>query len=255
MKEQIAIQKILNEKLSEIQVNNPRYSLRAYAQKMEMDPGTLSNIMNGKRNVSIKLAEKISKKLLLDPQERAELLNLFPMKRKKVEVGQFEPRYLELSASQFKIAAEWEHFAIMSLLNCKGFKKSPSWIAKRLGISMIKAEQALKRLLDMGLFTQDKNGNLSRSKKSYRTTDDIANISMKKHHEQSLDLAKESLHRDDVLKRDFTTVTMAIDKTKLASAKELIRKFQDELSDHLECDDQTEVYRLGIQLFPMSKDV
>ena len=133
MNEQVAIQKILLQKLTEIQSNNPRYSLRAYAQKMEMDPGTLSNIMNGKRNVSIKLAGKIAKNLLLDPQQRFEILNLFPAKRKKVSHhDSLEPRYLELNVSQFKIASEWEHFAIMSLINCKGFKPSAEWIARRL---------------------------------------------------------------------------------------------------------------------------
>lgn len=223
---------------------------------MEMDPGTLSNIMNGKRNVSIKLAEKIAKNLLLDPQQRFELLNLFPSKRKNVSDRDLaEPRYLELNVAQFKIASEWEHFAIMSLINCKGFKKSPEWIARRLGISIVRTEQALKRLIVLGLFTQDEKGNLSRSKKSYRTTDDIASVSMKKHHEQSLELAKESLHKDDISKRDFTTITMAIDVKKMANAKELIRKFQDDLSELIETDDQTEVYRLGVQLFPLSKDI
>jgi len=124
-----------------------------------------------------------------------------------------------------------------------------------LGISIVRTEQALKRLIVLGLFTRDEKGNLSRSKKSYRTTDDVVSVSMKKHHEQSLELAKESLHRDDISKRDFTTVTMAIDVKKIASAKELIRKFQDDLSDLIETDDQTEVYRLGVQLFPLSKEM
>jgi uncharacterized protein (TIGR02147 family) len=81
----------------------------------------------------------------------------------------------------------------------------------------------------------------------------MADVTLKKHHEQSLDLAKESLFRDDVKKRDFTTVTMAIDPKKLSMAKERIRKFEDELSDLLESGHRTEVYRLSMQLFPLSK--
>jgi UV DNA damage repair endonuclease len=46
---------------------------------------------------------------------------------------------------------------------------------------------------------------------------------------------------------------MAIDPKKLSVAKELIRKFQDDLSDLLESGNQTEVYRLSTHLFPLSK--
>ncbi len=256
MKEQMAVQNLLRSKLSEIQKQNPQYSLRAYAKKVGVHVGALSYILNGKRNVSRDLAERITRRLLLDPQERSEVLNLFPEKKKiaatQSEMQAYEPRYLELSASQFKIASEWEHFAVMSLARTKDFQSSKEWIAKRLGITESRAAQIIERLLDLGLFQIDSEGNLTRSEKSYRTTDDVADISMKKHHEQNLNLAKESLFRDHVLDRDFTTVTMAIDKKKLSTAKELIRKFQDELSDLLETGNQTEVYRLSVQLFPLT---
>ena len=262
MKEQIALQNILRAKLAEIQKQNPRYSLRSYARKIGVHVGALSYILNGKRNVSRDLAERITRRLLLDPQERSEVLGLFPPKRAYRKPSgaagasaenTFQPRYLELSAAQFKVAAEWEHFAVMSLINCKDFQSNPSWIALRLGISEPRARQVIERLIQLRLFELDQEGNLSRSPQSYRTTDDVADISMKKHHEQTLDLAKESLHRDPVLERDFTTVTMAIDKRKLSTAKELIRKFEDELSDLLESGHRTDVYRLSVQLFPLAK--
>ena len=256
MKEQIAVQNLLRGKLSDIQRTNPHYSLRAFSKKVGVHVGALSSILNGKRNVSRELAERISKRLLLDPQERSEVLSLFPEKRSYKKPGMSidtSPRYLELSASQFKISAEWEHFAVMSLLNCEDFKDSSEWIAQRLGITESRAKQIVDRLLQLELFTRDKSGRLTRSKKSFRTTDDIADVSLKRHHEQSLDLAKESLHRDSVKVRDFTTLTLAIDPSKLSTAKELIRKHQDELSDLLESGTRTEVYRLSVQLFPLSK--
>jgi uncharacterized protein (TIGR02147 family) len=257
MKEQIAIQKLLQARLAEIQRQNPQFSLRAFAQKVGVHVGALSYILNGKRNVSRTLAERIAKRLMLDPQERSEILRLFPEKRRYKKDGavleNFEPRYLELSATQFKIAAEWEHFAVMSLLNCEDFKNDRAWIAKRLGLTETRAQQVLDRLIIAGLFHVDADGKITRSKKSYRTSDDIADVSMKKHHEQNLDLAKESLHRDSVQFRDFTTTTMAIDTKKISTAKELIRKFQDDLSDLLETGKQTEVYRLSVQLFPFTK--
>lgn len=250
------VQNLLRSKLTEIQATNSQYSLRAYSKKVGVHVGALSSIMNGKRNVSRELAERIVEKLLLDPQERSEILMHFPEKRRyqKSDLPQvFEPKYLEFNASQFKVVAEWEHFAVMSLLNCNDFVSEISWIASRLGISENRAHQVITRLVQVGLFTLDNNGRLERSKQSYRTSDDVANLSLRKCHDESLNLAKESLHRDPVEVRDFTSITMAIDPKKLSIAKERIRKFQDELSELLESGHQTEVYRLSMQVFPLSK--
>jgi hypothetical protein len=69
VKEQVAIQNILREKLAEIQRQNARYSLRAYAKKVGVHVGALTYIMNGKRNVSRDLTERINRRLLLGPQQ------------------------------------------------------------------------------------------------------------------------------------------------------------------------------------------
>jgi uncharacterized protein (TIGR02147 family) len=257
MNPQIAIQNALNEQLVELQRKNPRYSLRSYAAKVGVHAGALSAIINGKRNVSRKLAERIVRRMLLDPQRRSEILRLFPEKQPYRKAGlagaQPEERFLELNAAQFKIAAEWEHFAVMSLVKCDDAEASPAWIARRLGISEQRARQVVDRLIELGILALDGEGRLARSGKAYRTTDDVADIAMKKHHEQTLDLARESVHRDPVQKRDMTTTTMAIDPANLGTAKELIRKFQDDLSDLLESGHRTEVYRLSVQLFPLTK--
>jgi uncharacterized protein (TIGR02147 family) len=258
MTAQSAVQTLLRDKLIEFQKMNSRYSLRAFSSRVGVHVGALSSIMNGKRNVSRDLAERMVTKLCLDPQERSEILGLFPEKKPAAAAQSPygpapEKRYLQLSASQFKIVAEWEHFAVMSLLNCEDFESSAQWISRRLGITESRAKQVVDRLLELELFEIDPDGRLKRSGKSYRTRDDIADASLKKCHEQSLDLAKESLYRDPVKTRDFTSVTMAIDPNNLDVAKERIRKFQDELSDLLEAGHQTEVYRLSTQLFPLSK--
>lgn len=257
MKEQIAIQNLLQKKLADAQSINPSYSLRSYALKLGVHVGALSHILNGKRNVSYKLAERITSRLLLDPQERSEVLRLFPVKKEMQKLNSdyytFEPKYLELNAAQFKVISEWEHLAILSLLNCKDFLSDINYISKRLGITLSKSKQAVDRLVRLELLKVNTDGKLVRSEKPYRTIDDVADISIKKHHNESLDLAKRSLYSDSINDRDFTTITFAIDKRKLSAAKEMIRKFQDDLSELLECGQQTEVYRLSVQLFPLTQ--
>ncbi|RYZ61400.1 MAG: TIGR02147 family protein [Proteobacteria bacterium] len=259
MQAQMVFQNLLREELLRIQAGNSHYSLRAYAKKTGIHVGALSSIMNGRRNVSRKLAERALGRLMLDPQKRSEILSLFPTaKRAKVTPPvesdvSYEPRYLELSAQTFRVIADWEHFAMLCLLKLKDFSPRAEWIQDRLGISKTRVVSALKRLHDLKLFETTSDGEIKRTTQSLRTSDDVAEISIKKSHAQSLELARLSLQRDPVDARDFTTLTMAIDARKLGLAKERIRKFQDELSELLETSDPTEVYRLSIQLFPLNE--
>jgi uncharacterized protein (TIGR02147 family) len=258
MNEQVAVQKLLQRKLAQVQEDNPRYSLRAFAGRVKLNPGVLSGILNGKRFVSRKLAERLASNLLLDPQERSELLSRFPEKRSYKKAGAMatesvDPKYLELSAAHFRVMGQWEHFAILSLLNTKNFKSNLDWISRRLGVPKKTVEASIQRLVDLGMIERDAKGHLTRSTPSFRSTDDVADISVRKSHDQSLELARASLHRDSVRARDHTSITMAIDPAKIGQAKEAIRRFQDEISALLESGDQTEVYRMSVQLFPLTR--
>ena len=245
------IQSKLYEKFTELKIKNPSYSLRAFAKKLGVNSGALSSIMNGKRPVGAKLTFKIMDKLYLDPQERSEILSSLPSYL--VQSKKEGTHYTQLSADEFKGIAQWYHFAILSLMNTKGFKNDNDWISSQLGINTQTVEAALERLLRLGLIRQTKNKKLRRSAVKYRTTDDILNISLQKSHADNLELAKESLERDPVLKRDFSAITLAIDPKKISLAKEKIRKFQDEMSSLLEKGERTEVYKLCLQFFPLTK--
>ena len=78
MYEQIAVQKKLSEKFSDLRLKNPAYSLRAFSRKLGMSSSSVSEILNGKRRVSIKIVQRISDRLCLDPYERTQLISLFP---------------------------------------------------------------------------------------------------------------------------------------------------------------------------------
>ena len=138
-------------------------------------------------------------------------------------------------------------------MNCNDFQDDILWIAKRLGISEVRALEVIKLLFEMKLIVRNSSDKLERAHSAIRSSDDTVNLSLRKSHEVTLELAKESLNRDGIHERDFTYVTMAIDPSNISVAKEMIRKFQDELSDVLESGNKTEVYRFSTQLFPFTK--
>src|SRR3954470_2795889 len=75
---QLALQRKLNESLTSARLRNRAYSLRAFARKLEISPAALSEILNGKRNVSKRLAERLVNNLVLPPIEGKAILDLFP---------------------------------------------------------------------------------------------------------------------------------------------------------------------------------
>lgn len=256
MKHQLAVQQLLQTRFTEAKVKNPSFSLRAFARKIGLSHAMTSRVLSGKRQVSSTLARKIAEALLLDPQETSELLSLFPNKKlKRNPTDTVDPQYLQLTADHFKMISDWHYFAILSLLKTHDFKNDPAWIAERLGLPITIAVQAIERLKRLELVSEDEKGQLKRVSPRYRTTDDIANLSLRKAHFTNLELAKKSLEMDAVHERDFSSLTLAFRSSSLPDAKIAIRKFQDEFDAQFEGSesDPDEVYRLCVSLFPLSR--
>lgn len=250
---QLALQKKLNETFAETQGKNPLFSLRAFARRLELSPSALSEILKGKRRVSKKLAGRVVDNLGLPRAESDRLLSLFPERSiKNRERTAYQSPLVELSRDQYQLIAEWYHFAILSLAKLPSAKLSASWVSKRLNITIENAEAALERLERLSLLKRDSTGNLAPSGMDYSTPDNVQENSLRKAHLTNFDLARQSLERDPVTTRDFTATTMAIDTSRLPAAKKMIREFHDQLAAYLECSPKSEVYKICIQLFPLT---
>lgn len=254
MQEQLAIQKLLNTKLAEIRVKNPSYSMRAFAKKTGLTSSALSEILRGKRRVSKDLAERIARRLCLAPDQSETLLGLFPEKLTYDSARREEAiRYTQLNMDHFHVISDWHHFAILSLLETESYRHEAQWVARRLGIKTAEAKAALGRLERLGMIEIDKKGRATREDVHYATSDDIANISLRKLHAQNLELAQRSLQEDEVDERDFLAMTLAIDPQDMPVAKKMLREFSDRFGKRLESGAKKEVYKLCMQFIPLSK--
>lgn len=261
MNEQIYISQLLQKRLMVAKEKNPQLSLRAFAKKLKLGSGSLSEILNGSRRISKKLAVQICHELALDPQERMDVLSRFPNKRPynktplEVPDAQTSPQqYLRLSTDQFHVLSDGIHFALLNLMQIKGFKPDPVWIARRLKTTVSEVGKAISRLERLLLIEFDSQAkSWRRTAGALRTSDDIADLSVKKWHRESLEKADRALSEVPISRRDFSGMTMAIDVSKLAQAKELARKFQDDLAALLESGERNEVYQFNMQLFPLTQ--
>ena len=240
----------LQQEYSQRSRKNPRYSIRAFAKVLAMDPSSVSQIISGKRRVSAKILQRLCDRLSVAPLVRAELFK--SIKTPSDEAAQAAPAYTQLAADAFAIISDWYHCAILELTFCEEFESSPKWIAQKLGISVTDSKIALDRLLRLELL-EIENGRLVKSETFLTNySEGFTAPALKELQRQLLHKALHAIDHIEQPKKDITSMTMAIDPAKLPAAKNRIKKFRRELCAFLENGRRTVVYNLGIQLFPLS---
>lgn len=254
----------LQEYFEECKTKNSSFSLRAFANKIGLAPSTTSQLLSGKRNVSLSMAKKITEKLSLNTLEERKLLLPFVQGRpfsKNSARDLLQLNYNRLGEAEFEVISKWYFFAILSLMDLLEYQqlstaqKIPLWMATKLDVAQTTIVSALKTLHLLGLI----EGDIELGQKPQFTgrplhsPDEVASEAVKKAHHDSFDLARRSLIRDDLETRDFNSLTIAVNPDKIPEAKKIIRKFLDEIDVLLGQGEKKEVYHLAIQMFPLTK--
>lgn len=234
---------------------NPAYSLRAFSRLLDLPSGRVSQLLAQKRNLTPGLGQKIAQRLSFDPERTQQFLASIDGIRKSRKASALPPaagRYQPLDMDQFHTIAEPLHFAILSLLETKDYKGTRKEIEKRLGLDAVEARAAVERLERLGLVATQPRIRLAKSP-GLTTSHDVQNAALRVAHKKTLEDAITSLEDVAVELRDITSITMAVDPAKLAEAKKRLKEFRRSFSEFMESGNQSEVYRLNIQLIPVTK--
>jgi uncharacterized protein (TIGR02147 family) len=243
---------------------NPRYSSRAFARALGISQGALSEILSGKRVPSYPTAQRLSQALDFSPDRQREFMLSLAQKHSTRTLKRTSRKFRdlksspalspqkELSIALFQVMADWYHVAILELTFVEDFKPTPSWIARRLGISVAEAQLAVARLLELGMLREE-SGKLTKSDEQITTADKhLSTPALRKFQKQVLDRAIQSLESDPVEERSHTAMAMAIDPAKLPAAKKMIQDFNRDLCKFLESGSRKQVYQLGVCLYPLT---
>jgi len=233
------------------QAKNPLYSLRAFARDLGIGSTSLSDNLASKRQLSKTNLKKVSERLSLSPIQSKLLFDELKGVRTKSDV---EANRLLIEEDSFRLIADWYYFAILSLSKLSSNRASVSWISSRIGISGKTVKEALDRLIRLNLI-EVKKGKMIRTSEPISTTRDVSSIAIRKHHQGNLDRAEKSLLNDEISKREFSSVTMAINPSKLPEAKNLLMNTKRRISKLLESKNASEVYTLSFQLFPLTRSI
>jgi uncharacterized protein (TIGR02147 family) len=239
----------LAEIYEQTRVRNKNYSLRAFAHRLGVSPGAMSQILSGKRALSYKTASRMAQKLQLPSQDRSALFESLTGNAKHLGC-EIDVEYSRLSSDIFEVISDWFYFPILCLVEISNGRIDFDQISRRLGIARELAVAAFFRLKRLGLLENDERGKYI-PKKSLCTTNDIPDEAIRKYHSRVLHKADESLNKDDVAERSFSAMTIALNSADLPEAKAKIDKFRRHLAQFLERGKKKRVYKLAIQLFPV----
>jgi len=238
-----SIRTILKSDFETRRANRPEFSLRSYARFLGVNPTSLSLFLNKKRNFSKKAAQKILSKIF---HGDSKLFLIDEMENHKV--------FTQIDSETLDMTSDWYYFAILSLAETNEFKAEPAWIAKRLNLKTPIVERAIKRLIRFGML-KSTDRSFEVTGKQFKTSDHIASLAVRRSHFQSLELARRSLEKDGLERRNFSAMTMSIDPKRIPTANQRIKDFRRKLCRFLEGGDKKEVYRLCIQLFPLTEEL
>lgn len=244
---------VLKDALCQRQKKNPRYSLKAYARDLDLHCSTLSQVFKGKRRLPYKRSFEIAEKLGLEAKTKTLFIeSVYKTKTKldDIKVPDVDVRHM-IDDSYFKVIAEWEHFALDTLLEIKNFNPTIENISAKLGISETRASVVIDHMLTTGLL-KIQDGKLSKAFAKLRTTEDIKSSALKASHLETLEMGKQKLAEVEVDLRDFSSMTVALDVEKIPELKSIIREFRQKVNSLALEGRQTDVFQLAIQLYPLS---
>ncbi len=156
--------------------------------------------------------------------------------------------------SNYEIIAKWEYFGILTLLDTLTPNgASINDISKKLDLSAERVEEILDRLKQKKLAMRNNMGLYVPVNPILRTTEDIPSQALVDSHIETLDIGKDKLQNVELDYRDFSSIMIPTNLSKIPEAKVIIREFRQKMAALLERGDKTDVFQLAIQLYPLSK--
>jgi transcriptional regulator with XRE-family HTH domain len=128
---------------------NPRYSLRAFANYLEMDHATLSQLLRGKRKITAPTVRRLGERIGLIPSQ----IENYVAWGERPEPGSVEVR--ALAQDTLQVFGQWHAFAILELMRLRDFRPDVRWIARMLGIGSEEVQVALQHLLRLGFLRME----------------------------------------------------------------------------------------------------
>lgn len=256
----------LRDLLKHKQQKNTQYSLRAFAQYLDLPASTLSDVLRDKRPLTLEAAEKILPGLKLSQSETRYF-------RMLVELQTVPPtsfRYRELKEQVTSISAQAHRthldkqqiesltqcwlFTLIELAGIEGVTLDKSMAAKVTSLSEEQVCQLLNSLVEAGQLLQLDDSTYRKNGTGVMASSESININLRQFHMEMMDRAKRSLIEQMPRERFVGSETFSFDSTQIPEANEIIEEFFSKMITLANRSKQKDsVYHLGVQMFRLAQ--
>lgn len=245
------------------------YSIRLLSIKSGIkSPGFLSMVLNNKRNITGELAIKIAAALGLGKkEERYFLLMVDYTHTKRLESKHDILQQMLMLArtntvrnllpEQFEFYDKWYNSVIRELVEVTDVTDSNSDLIAEMLEPQIKPREfriALDILTRLGLIHKNEKGQYKRDDTLISCGEDIRSVVIGKYQSEMIELASAALQKVPREQRDFSTVTLSIDKGAFMQIKDCCNRFRKEVLDIASrVGNPDSIFQINIQCFPVLK--
>lgn len=252
------LRELIEKYIIEKKLKSPQFSYRALSKKIGISSGALSLFLNSKRTLSPEGYDKVINYLILDPEERKNALAAINKSfLDRLRLSDDGKPFRELRVDEFSEMKEWYVFAFLCLIQTANFEFDLFWISHRLRVSPDKIEALIELCFRLRLIKIDETNRLTRTHENLRTPDNLKDKNFEEsinyYHNQLIAQSQVAVSEIPRSLRDVTAVTMPANPQKLEKVRELVRKFQDDVMLLVEDGSESEVYRLCVQFYPVTR--
>jgi len=245
----MTLAEVLHEEFEARKVRNARYSLRAFARDLRIDPSNLSKLMAGKRTPANSVIEHL-KKVTREhhPSLHSRLAKVFV----RTAGGFFDFHPIE----DYQRLLQWQNILVFEGLKLRNPSSSVKDLHAATGLSESQITAALGVLVDFGLAKRDaKPGRFQANLKHVSTGGESAQKSeaFRAYQRQLLERAAHALGEGSHSDRSQTSTVFCVEKSRLPQVQKRITAFRRSLAKLLDGGPSRNdgVYALCVSLFPL----
>ena len=244
------------------------FSYRAFSKRAGVSsPNYLKLVVDGKRSLSPKMAERFAHACGLDADSSRYFVHLVGFNQAKTSVERAQcydrltgfQRYRQAHKLELAHAAyysDWYMPAIRELAASSEFREDSEWIADRLipTITPFQAQRALETLIELGLLVRDSDGRLVQADTLLSTGPETRGLHIVAFHRAMTQRAIESIDIVPAAERDISSLTLCLGRSGLRTLKERLQRLRRELLELSALEPEPEqVVQVNFQLFPLSR--
>lgn len=235
----------------------PGATLRSFSKSLGLSPALISMVLSKKRPASAKLLREIlsldmchsDRKVISTWLAANAALHHLPQTNDHVS----EYRFDEIEAEHFEMISNPVHFAVLTLLRSNTMRLSNPEIAKIIGVEPFFADMTINRLKRLGLVSHDKEGFLKLKTRPKTTSTNIPSAAIRSYHRSKLSSSLSALTEIPVHERDFSSLSMLVDSSRLSEMQTDIQKMRRKIFQKYDTKSGDRVYDLNTQLLPVSE--